>query len=67
MVHNWYRYFNDIETIRQYYDELVTTMNWLIHRAGSDYLIYQFPIWLEPFYDNSESVEYTCSFDRLKK
>lgn len=65
MVHNWYLYFKDVETIRQYYDELVTTMNWLIHRAGRDYLIYQFPIWWEPFFDHSDSVEYTCSFDRL--
>lgn len=65
MVHNWYRYFNDVETIRQYYDELVTAMEWMIHRAGKDYLIYQFPLWWEPFYCQSDSVEYTCSYDRL--
>ena len=65
MAYNWYRYFNEVELIRPYYDELVTTLSWMIHRSGKDYLIYQFPIWWEPFYDQSGEVEYTCSCDRL--
>lgn len=65
MAYNWYRYFHEVEKIRPYYEELVTTMNWMIHRMGSDYLIYQVPIYEEPFYDQRGSVEYTCSYDRL--
>lgn len=65
MVYHQYQFFNDIECVKKYYDELVMNISWMMHKATSENLIYQYQLWGGPFYDTSESVEFTCSFDRL--
>lgn len=62
--YNQYRYFQDIEFVERYYKESVDCLLWMMHRASNG-LIYQYPSWGGPFYSESESVEYSCSFDRL--
>lgn len=62
--YNQYRYFRDTDFVERYYKESVDSLLWMRHRASNG-LIYQYPCWVEPFYSESRSVEYTCSFDRL--
>ena len=64
-VYNQYRYFNDAEFVKRYYEESVNCLLWTMGRTSSNNLIYQYPLWGSHVHDWSESVEYTCSFDRL--
>lgn len=65
MAYNQYFYYKDLACIERYYEELAESLLWMIHRTGKDGLIFQYPVYGGPFYDESDSVEYTCSFDRL--
>jgi len=65
MIYNHYRYFKDVELVKQYYEESVVNLEWMIHKATSDGLIYQYPLWSGPVYTETGSVEYTCAYDRL--
>ena len=65
MVYNQYFYYKDRVCVERYYEELTESLLWMMHRTGKDGLIFQYPVWGGPFYDESDSVEYTCSFDRL--
>lgn len=65
MVYNQYRYFGDKEFVARYYEECVNNLDWMAHRAGSDGLIYQYPVFGDPFYVKSGEVEYNSSYDRL--
>lgn len=65
MIYNHYRYFKDTELVRQYYEESVMNLQWMILKATSNGLIYQYPLWGGGVYTGSESVEYTCAYDRL--
>lgn len=65
MIYNYYRHFNDTELVKQYYGECVTSLQWMIQKATSNGLIYQYPLWGGGLYTERESVEYTCGYDRL--
>ncbi len=65
MVYNQYLYYNDLALVRRYYEELVLCLDWMLHRTGESGLIYQYPLFENVFYVESNTVEYTCSFDRL--
>ena len=65
MIYNHYRYFNDIELVKQYYEESVANLQWMILKAAGNGLIYQYPLWGGGLHTASESVEYTCGYDRL--
>lgn len=65
MVYNQYFYYKDLACVQRYYEELTESLMWMIYRTGKDGLIFQYPVYGGPFYDGSDSVEYTCSFDRL--
>lgn len=62
--YNQYRYYHDTDFVARYYEESVDSLVWMMHRASNG-LIYQYPCWGGPFYSGSDSVEYSCSFDRL--
>lgn len=62
--YNQYKYFCDKDFVARYYKECADSLMWMIHRASNG-LIFQYPCWGAPFYSDSGSVEYTCSYDRL--
>ena len=64
-VYNQYRYFGDRELVAQYFDELAACMDWMIEKMNSACLIYQYPVYADPFYTTRQAVEFTCSTDRL--
>jgi len=64
-AYNHYLYFGDKYFVEQYFDELAACMDWLTERMNSAYMIYQYPVFYDPFFTASEAVEFTCSFDRL--
>lgn len=65
MAYNQYRYYKDKALIERYYEQMVLNLLWMIQKTNREGLIYQYPIFLAPFYSSSEAVEYTCSCDRL--
>jgi hypothetical protein len=65
IAYNHYRYFNDAELIKKYYNELKLEMLWLTDKLNSRHLVYQYPCFSEPMYAASSPVEYNSSPDRL--
>ncbi len=65
IAYNHYLYFNDTDFVKKYFDELTTCLNWLIEKMNSRYLIYQFPVFSAPMYQDCSPVEYNSSPDRL--
>lgn len=63
MIYNYYRYFADKNALKFYYDELLDIADWMYERMGADNLVYQYPIYSEPFHNGFGVTEYTgCEF-----
>lgn len=65
MIYNQYRYYGDLGLVRKYYGEMVLNIQWMIQKMNRFGLIYQYPIFSGGCYNDSGTVEYTCSKDRL--
>ena len=65
MAYHHYLFFGDVEFVRHYWKDLTDCLIWLIGKAGADGLIYQYPMYFDVFFSQSDSVDYTSSFDRL--
>ena len=65
MAHNHYRFSGDVVFVKRHYEELKKLMLYLIHKVGSDNLIFQYQVYGDIFYIDSGSVDFTCSCDRL--
>lgn len=61
MIYNYYRYFADKGALKFYLKEMSDIADWMYERLGSDNLVYQYPIYCEPFHNAFNATEYTGS------
>ena len=64
-AYNHYFYFNDTHLAREHFDELASSLAWMLGKVNSSYLIYQNPILSGPFCMGDSSVDFTQHTDRL--
>lgn len=63
MIYNYYRYFADKDALKFYYEELLNISDWMYERMGADHLVYQYPVYIEPFHNGFNATEYTgCEY-----
>ena len=65
MVYNQYLYYNDVELVKRYFDELVLNTEWYIDKMNDKGIIYQYPLFGGPFYEVVDAMEFTCSTARV--